>query len=51
MNTVRALKMVKKNVKDTVESVLTESGGLLRLAPCCGAKIVSTTGQTIEASS
>ncbi len=34
MNTVRALKMVKKNVKDTVESVLTESGGLLRLAPC-----------------
>jgi hypothetical protein len=34
MNTVRTLKMVKKNVKDTVESVLTETGGLLRLAPC-----------------
>ena len=34
MNTVNALKTIKKNVKSTVESLLTETSGLLRLAPC-----------------
>src|SRR3954462_11172288 len=34
MNTVTSLKTIKKNVKDLVEGVLDDTGGLLRLAPC-----------------
>jgi hypothetical protein len=34
MNTVTALKTIKKNVKGLVEAALQDSGGLLRLAPC-----------------
>src|SRR6266436_7457163 len=34
MNTVTALKTARKNVKGTVEGVLEDNRGLLRLAPC-----------------
>ncbi len=34
MNTVTALKTVSKNVKSLVEATLSDTGGLLRLAPC-----------------
>src|SRR6266568_3227555 len=34
MNTVTALKTVSKNVKNLVEATLSDTGGLLRLAPC-----------------
>ncbi len=34
MNTVTALKTVTKNVRSLVEGALSETGGLLRLAPC-----------------
>src|SRR6059058_4874297 len=34
MNTVADLKTVSKNVRGLVEGALSESGGLLRLAPC-----------------
>src|SRR6267142_2007785 len=34
MNTVTALKTVKKNVQGLVEGELSRTGGLLRLAPC-----------------
>ena len=34
MNTVTALKKVKKNVRLLVEDALADTGGLLRLAPC-----------------
>src|SRR4029079_7661270 len=34
MNTITALKPLKKNVAKTVEAEITASGGLLRLAPC-----------------
>ena len=34
MNTVTALKTLKKNVRNLVEGALAETGGLLRLAPC-----------------
>jgi hypothetical protein len=34
MNTVTALKVVSNNVKSLVESTLSDTGGLLRLAPC-----------------
>ncbi len=34
MNTVTALRTVKKNVQKLVEGALGETGGLLRLAPC-----------------
>src|SRR5260221_6135420 len=34
MNTVTALKTVKKNVKNLVEDELSRTGGLLQLAPC-----------------
>ena len=34
MNTVTQLKTVKKNVRSLVESALSDSNGLLRLAPC-----------------
>lgn len=34
MNTVTALKTVKKNVRSLVEGALSDGGGLLRLAPC-----------------
>src|SRR5438309_1816548 len=34
MNTTTALKIATKNIRTLVEGVLTETGGLLRLAPC-----------------
>src|SRR4051812_10706636 len=34
MNTVTALKTVSKNVRGLVEGALSDSDGLLRLAPC-----------------
>ncbi len=34
MNTVNALKTVTKNTRSLVEAALSETGGLLRLAPC-----------------
>ena len=34
MNTVTALKTVKKTVAKLVEGALGETGGVLRLAPC-----------------
>src|SRR5437899_11683071 len=34
MNTLASLRTVTKNIKSLVEAALTETGGLLRLAPC-----------------
>src|SRR5437899_5412580 len=34
MRTVSSLKLITKNVKGLVENALSDSGGLLRLAPC-----------------
>src|ERR1043166_4721342 len=34
MNTVNQLKTISKNVKNIVEGEISETGGLLRLAPC-----------------
>src|SRR4051794_10658694 len=34
MRTVSSLKTITKNVKSLIEAALTETGGLLRLAPC-----------------
>src|SRR5262252_9803042 len=34
MNTVTSLRTVSKNLKPLIEAALSETGGLLRLAPC-----------------